>query len=58
MVRDSVSVVVNNNFCRPDGWKYEGAFSNDKKHGPGMMTTPDGDIMKGVWSEDERLRWL
>ena len=45
-------------FYRPDGWKYEGEFSNDKKHGPGKLTTPEGDIMKGEWSEDERLKWL
>ena len=28
---------------------YEGAFKNDKKHGKGKMTYPNGIVIEGSW---------
>jgi len=33
-----------------DGRKYEGEYVNDKKHGYGIYTYPDGRSYKGQWA--------
>jgi hypothetical protein len=36
-------------FTWPDGRKYEGEYSNDKKQGYGEYTWADGRTYKGNW---------
>mmetsp|Transcript_13946 Transcript_13946/g.21744 ORF Transcript_13946/g.21744 Transcript_13946/m.21744 type:complete len:103 (+) Transcript_13946:955-1263(+) len=38
----------------PDGRKYQGAFSNDKKHGFGTYTYSDGRVYKGLWQNGKQ----
>ena len=37
-----------------NGFKYEGQYSKDKKHGKGKYTYPNGDIYQGQWNEGVR----
>jgi hypothetical protein len=36
----------------PSGEKYEGEFRDDKRHGQGTMTYPDGGYKTGKWQDD------
>ena len=36
-----------------DGAKYEGGWQYNKKHGEGILTTPDGKTIKGEWDWKE-----
>ena len=37
-----------------NGFKYEGQYAKDKKHGKGKYTYPNGDIYNGQWKEGVR----
>ena len=37
-----------------NGFKYEGQYDKDKKHGKGKYTYPNGDIYQGQWTEGVR----
>jgi len=39
----------------PNGKKYEGEFANDKPHGKGVLTHPNGKIVKGVWNNGQMI---
>ncbi len=39
----------------PTGKKYEGEFDNDKPHGKGALTHPNGKVIKGVWMNGQML---
>ncbi len=36
---------------RPDGFRYEGEWQNDKPHGRGIATAPDGRKRTGQWKD-------
>jgi hypothetical protein len=37
----------------PDGRKYVGEFKEDKFHGKGTVTLPDGDELEGIFIDGE-----
>jgi len=45
------------NLCRliyPNGDQYEGAFSNNQKHGRGRFAWAGGDVYEGLYHKDRR----
>merc|ERR1711973_646727 len=41
-------------FSKANGFKYEGRYEKDMKHGKGKYTYPNGDIYQGQWNEGVR----
>ena len=39
----------------PNGYRYEGEFRNNKKHGHGTMTNADGPVQSGQWKYGDFL---
>ena len=48
--RDYVGVQIN-----PDGSSYEGEWLNDKPHGYGRFTLPNGDVFEGIHFEGNHV---
>ena len=44
-------------FFYPDGHKYYGGFQDDKRHGSGTMSFPDGKQRSGRWANGELVKW-
>ena len=40
----------------PDGAKYIGEFKDDKYHGQGTFTFPDGRVEKGIWENGKLVK--
>ena len=38
----------------PDGQKYEGAWKDNKRHGPGTFTDLDGSSEYQIWANNKR----
>ena len=38
-----------------DGTKYVGEFKDDKSHGQGTLTHPDGRVVSGLWKDGKFL---
>ncbi len=38
-------------FCWPEGRRYEGNFSQDRRHGFGIMLWPNGRWYAGYWRD-------
>ena len=38
----------------PDGKRYEGEFSDDKRHGNGRFQWKDGKVYEGPWSKGKQ----
>ena len=36
-----------------DGSKHDGEWKDDKKHGQGIHTDPQGKVTQGRWEEDK-----
>jgi hypothetical protein len=36
--------------------EFDGQYANGKRNGPGVMITPDGDRVEGVWVNDKLIR--
>lgn len=37
---------------------FDGEFKNGKKHGEGELTTGEGDIIRGIWENNELKKKL
>jgi len=40
----------------PDGLKYTGELKDDKRHGQGTYTSPDGKIEKGIFKNGKLIK--
>ena len=39
-----------------NGSKYEGEFFNDKIHGNGIHTDPNGFVTRGIWKNNKLIK--
>lgn len=39
---------------KPDA-EFDGEYANGKRNGPGILITPDGKRLEGMWSDDEPM---
>ena len=42
-------------YSHPAGYRYEGEFTNDMRHGHGTVTWPDGRVESGQWKDGRFL---
>ena len=42
-------------YTLPDGSKYVGEFADSKYNGQGIMTSPDGSVLEGIWENGDLL---
>ena len=39
-----------------DGSKYKGEWANGRKHGRGMIISPDKEERKGIWNDGKVIK--